>query len=112
MGISKDWLFGKTPKQIARKEKAYADLKDQLSEFKNQREANKAKKESEKIPHCSKCKSKNIQLLGQDKKGFSFGKATGGALLTGGVGLLAGFAGKNGKFQWVCMDCGNRFEMK
>lgn len=63
-------------------------------------------------PRCPKCTSTNIQFLGRDRKGFSVGKAVGGAILTGGVGSLAGFAGKKGKFQWLCMDCGNRFEMK
>ena len=43
---------------------------------------------------CSKCKSTNIQVMGNNRKGFSVGKALGGALLTGGIGTLAGFAGK------------------
>ena len=46
-----------------------------------------------------------------DRKGFSFGKAAGGVLLTGGVGSLAGFAGKKGKYDiWHCKDCGKRFK--
>ena len=61
---------------------------------------------------CPKCKSVNIQVLGNDRKGFSIGKAVGGALLTGGVGLLAGFAGKKGKYEVFCGDCGHRFEVK
>lgn len=43
---------------------------------------------------CPRCKSTNIPVLGQKRKGFSAGKALGGAFLTGGIGLLAGFAGK------------------
>lgn len=43
---------------------------------------------------CPKCKSLNVQLLGQDRKGFSVGKAIGGAILTGGIGTLAGFVEK------------------
>lgn len=62
--------------------------------------------------HCPNCKSINIQLLGQDRKAFSIGKAVAGGVLTGGVGVLAGFAGKKGNYQWVCMSCGNRFTMK
>ena len=38
---------------------------------------------------CPKCKSTDIEVLGQKKKGFSVGKAFGGALLTGGIGTLA-----------------------
>ncbi len=32
-----------------------------------------------------------------NRKGFSTGKAIGGAVLTGGVGAIAGFAGKKEK---------------
>ena len=38
---------------------------------------------------CPKCSSTDIEVLGQKKKGFSVGKALGGALLTGGIGTLA-----------------------
>ena len=61
---------------------------------------------------CPKCKSTNIQVLGNDKKGFSIGKAVGGALLAGGIGTLAGFVGKKGKYDVFCQDCGNRFQVK
>ena len=61
---------------------------------------------------CPKCRSVNVQVLGNDRKGFSVGKAVGGALLTGGVGLLAGFAGKKGKYEVFCGDCGHRFQVK
>lgn len=61
---------------------------------------------------CPKCKSTNVQVLGQEKKGFSAGKAVGGALLTGGIGLLAGFAGKKGKYEVFCGDCGYRWKVK
>lgn len=43
---------------------------------------------------CPKCASKNLQFMQNNKKAFSVGKAAGGAILTGGVGALAGFAGK------------------
>lgn len=61
---------------------------------------------------CPKCGGTKIQVLGNDRKGFSAGKAIGGALLTGGIGLLAGFAGKKGKYEVFCTDCGNRFQVK
>ena len=71
-----------------------------------------AQKSSDNAPKCPNCGSKNIQLLGQNKKAFSAGKAIGGAILTGGIGLLAGFAGKKGKFEWICMECSKRFQLK
>ncbi|HEM3666953.1 TPA: hypothetical protein U1C81_000691 [Streptococcus suis] len=61
---------------------------------------------------CPSCSSINVQFLQQDKKSFSVGKAVGGALLTGGIGALAGFTGKKGNKQWHCLNCGNLFETK
>ena len=61
---------------------------------------------------CLRCKSTKIQVLGNDRKGFSVGKAVGGAFLTGGIGLLAGFAGKKGKYEVFCSECGYRFKVK
>lgn len=61
---------------------------------------------------CPKCNSTKVQFIQQDKKGFSVGKAVGGAVLTGGIGTLAGFAGKKGKKQWFCQNCNNIFETK
>jgi len=61
---------------------------------------------------CPKCKSTSIQVLGNDRKAFSVGKALGGALLTGGIGTLAGFAGKKGKYEVFCTDCGHRWKVK
>ena len=65
-----------------------------------------------KTMKCPKCKSTNIQVLGQQKKGFSVGKAAVGGVLTGGIGLLAGFAGKKGKYEVFCGDCGHRWKVK
>lgn len=79
----------------------------------NQQDALKKQKKIEKNAiKCPHCKSKNVQFMQQGKKGFSVGKAVGGAVLTGGVGALAGFTGKNGKKQWHCQNCGNVFETK
>lgn len=72
----------------------------------------KAKKKELEGPHCPYCKSPNIQPMGQHKKVFSVGKAVGGAVLTGGIGALAGFAGKKTKkVDWVCLNCGKSFTM-
>lgn len=54
---------------------------------------------------CPKCGSDQIAA---DKHGFSAGKAIGGAVLTGGIGLLAGFHGSK-KIDITCLNCGNKF---
>lgn len=60
---------------------------------------------------CIRCKSTNVEYMTNDRKGFSVGKAAAGGLLTGGVGTLAGFAGKKGKKNiWHCKDCGKQFK--
>lgn len=66
-----------------------------------------------KGPRCPKCKSTNVEPIGRKKKAFSVGKAVAGTVLVGGVGLLAGFAGKNSKkIEMICMDCGKTFKYK
>ena len=55
--------------------------------------------------HCPKCNSTQLHF---DKKGFSGKKAVVGAVLTGGIGLLAGTLGSN-KILANCMSCGNQF---
>ncbi|MFS7390765.1 hypothetical protein AB6884_14945 [Carnobacterium maltaromaticum] len=61
---------------------------------------------------CAYCRSLDVQFMQNNKKVFSVGKAVGGAILTGGVGALAGFAGKKGKNQWHCQNCGKTFSSK
>ena len=60
------------------------------------------KKDQTSAPKCPWCGSTQIQALNQ---GFSAGKALGGAILFGGIGLLAGAAGMN-KTKRVCLKCG------
>ena len=55
---------------------------------------------------CPKCKSKEIHA---EQKGFSGGKALAGALITGGIGLLAGTIGSK-DIQITCLKCNNRFK--
>jgi hypothetical protein len=55
---------------------------------------------------CPKCGSNQITA---NKQGFSGKKAVAGALLTGGVGLLAGTIGSN-KVRITCLACGNVFK--
>ncbi|MGX8699800.1 hypothetical protein [Caproiciproducens sp.] len=68
--------------------------------------------EQEKIrrttPHCPKCGSTSLTAA---KKGFGVGKAIAGAVVTGGVGLLAGFIG-SGKVELICLNCGTKFKPK
>ena len=61
---------------------------------------------------CPRCQSTNISVMGGGRKNFSVGKSLGGAMLLPGVGALAGFSGKKGKYDVFCMDCGYRFQVK
>lgn len=84
-----------------------------LAYFKNDRSLkaiSKDKAEGETL-FCPCCNSENVKPLGADRKAFSVGKAAAGAALTGGLGLLAGFAGKKtGMTDFVCMNCGKQFK--
>jgi hypothetical protein len=55
---------------------------------------------------CPKCNSTQIVA---NKKGFSGKKAVAGALLTGGVGILAGTIGSN-NIIITCLNCGHQFK--
>lgn len=55
---------------------------------------------------CPRCQSTQLSA---NKKGFSGGKAVGGALLFGELGLLAGASGSN-KVLITCLSCGKQFE--
>ena len=57
---------------------------------------------SDDVLHCFKCGSSQLSA---NKKGFGFGKAAVGGLLTGGVGLLGGFIGSR-KVKITCLRCG------
>ena len=55
---------------------------------------------------CPKCGSDQITA---DQKGFSGGKALAGAVLTGGIGLLAGTIGSK-EVIITCLKCGNQWK--
>lgn len=55
---------------------------------------------------CPKCGSRELHA---EHKGFSGGKALAGALITGGIGLLAGTMGSRDT-QITCLKCGNKFK--
>ena len=59
----------------------------------------------ENLLHCPKC---NSTQLSSNKKGFSGGKALTGAVLTGGIGLLAGTIG-SGDVSITCLKCGYKY---
>ena len=60
---------------------------------------------------CPHCKSTDVEFMVQQRKSFSIGKAAAGTIMTG-VGALAGFAGKKGKKEWHCKNCGAVFATK
>ncbi|MBW6534706.1 MAG: zinc ribbon domain-containing protein [Mariniphaga sp.] len=57
---------------------------------------------------CPKCLSKRLHI---EKAGFSGKKAFAGALLTGGIGILAGTIGSKNLYI-TCLSCSNRFKAK
>ena len=52
--------------------------------------------------YCPFCGSSQLTA---NKKGFRAGKAVAGAVLTGGIGLLAGLIG-SGDVKVTCLNCG------
>lgn len=61
---------------------------------------------SENEIKCPKCSSTQLTA---NKQGFSGKKAVAGAVLTGGVGLLAGTIGSN-KVKITCLNCGHEWK--
>ncbi len=57
-------------------------------------------------PFCPKCASQHVTA---NKKGFGLGKALIGGVVTGGVGLLAGFMGSNAVMV-TCLQCGHSWK--
>lgn len=62
--------------------------------------------EQEDRLYCPNCGSSHLTA---DKKGFGAGKAVAGAVLTGGIGLLAGFIG-SGDVKITCLKCGQKWK--
>ena len=58
-------------------------------------------------PKCPRCQSTEIAY---NKKGFGAGKAVVGGVLTGGIGILAGFIGSN-KILATCVSCGHSWKI-
>lgn len=72
-----------------------------------QRQLEEQRKQFESQAKCPKCGSTS---LSGGKQGFGVGKAVAGAVLFGGVGLLAGGIGAN-KTVVTCMKCGYKFNL-
>lgn len=70
------------------------------------REVQVVKESDENAVRCPKCNSTNVTF---NRQGFGVGKAAVGALLTGGIGLLAGGIGKN-KILMTCLKCGKEWK--
>lgn len=66
------------------------------------------KKDEDDVIRCPKCNSSQIMA---NKKGFGAGKAVTGAILTGGIGLAAGFIGSK-KIVITCLKCGHTWKVK
>lgn len=80
----------------------------QAEKARQEREEEKARlaqMDREGIAYCPRCHSTS---LSSHKKGFGFGKAAVGVLLTGGIGLVAGGLG-SGKVKVTCLKCGHQF---
>jgi len=58
---------------------------------------------------CSHCGSNKVTLV-SEHKAFDAKKAIIGGVLTGGVGLVAGFIGKKADF-YLCNQCGYKWEV-
>ena len=67
---------------------------------------NQQPQQAEEYLCCPKCGSRELHA---EHKGFSGGKALTGALLVGGIGLLAGTIGSKDT-QITCLKCANKFK--
>lgn len=103
-------LQKKQERQAKRRRRQAEWAKNQAEFQKKQAERQQQRQKSWQIK-CPRCGSTNVVPLERVKKSFSVGKAVGGAALAGGIGLLAGFAGKNTKkVIFVCANCGKQFK--
>jgi transcription elongation factor Elf1 len=72
-----------------------------------QRQLDEQRRQFDAQAKCPKCGSTS---LSGGKQGFGVGKAVAGAVLLGGVGLLAGGIGANNTVI-TCMNCGYKFKI-
>lgn len=107
--IFKKNVFRYTKKQTSKVQEFLNLLDVEIIEKENLVVENRKEKNTIICPHC---KSTDVQFMQNNRKSFSVGKAAAGAALTGGIGALAGFAGKKGKNQFFCNNCNQVFERK
>lgn len=67
---------------------------------------NQGKQSENQYLCCPNCQSRDLHA---EKKGFGGAKAVTGALLTGGIGILAGTMGSKDVYL-TCLRCGERFD--
>ena len=100
----------------AKAKEEFRQAKEEFRQAKEElRQANEELKEEfrqARAVKCPHCKSTDVEFMVQQRKAFSIGKAAAGTVMTGGVGALAGFAGKKGKKEWHCKNCGAVFATK
>lgn len=92
--------------------KASEEFRQAKEEFRQANDELKEEFRQARAVKCPHCKSTDVEFMVQQRKGFSIGKAAAGTIMTGGVGALAGFAGKKGKKEWHCKNCGAVFATK
>ena len=92
--------------------KASEEFRQAKEEFRQANDELKEEFRQARAVKCPHCKSTDVEFMVQQRKGFSIGKAAAGTIMTGGVGALAGFAGKTGKKEWHCKNCGAVFATK
>lgn len=92
--------------------KAKEEFRQASEEFRQASEELKEEFRQARAIKCPHCKSTDVEFMVQQRKSFSIGKAAAGTIMTGGVGALAGFAGKKGKKEWHCKNCGAVFTTK
>jgi DNA-directed RNA polymerase subunit M/transcription elongation factor TFIIS len=73
-------------------------------EIRHEKAVKQEQKAQEEIK-CPQCGSTQVTAY---RKGFGWGRALVGGVLTGGVGILAGFVGSR-DVQIVCLKCGKKF---
>ena len=91
---------------------AKEEFRQASEEFRQAKEDLKEEFRQARAVKCPHCKSTDVEFMVQQRKAFSIGKAAAGTVMTGGVGALAGFAGKKGKKEWHCKNCGAVFATK
>lgn len=102
----------KHPMTKEQKEQSKIEQAKAKEEFQQARNEYKKAMAEARAVRCPHCKSTDVEFMVQQRKSFSIGKAAAGTIMTGGVGALAGFAGKKGKKEWHCKNCGAVFTTK